>query len=164
MPTLATWFRAGAWFWSPDNLYLLSMGLTSQAGFSAEELDSLYQEFCSKSASILMGSLVSEPVCVVLPKTLWGVQQEAPDPSRGLTITWKVSKAIYRDRCCGSLPACLLLPDVSSYFGLCCSFLIHLLSFFFRNLFSLPSELLYFAVSPLISLNILVFGWTFYNI
>lgn len=146
MTTLTTWFRSELWFWSHDSLYFLSMRLCSQAGFRAEELDSLHKklnwEFCSKSASVLMGSLVSEP------KNPSGMQQKASDPCRGLTTTREVSKSIYTDRCCGSLPACPLLTYFSSFFHLCCYFPIHLLSPFFRTLFLLPSELFYFALSP----------------
>lgn len=83
--TLTTWFRSELWFWSHDSLYFLSMRLCSQAGFNAEELDSLHKklnwEFCSKSASVLMSSLVSEP------KNPSGMQQKASDPCRGLTTT-----------------------------------------------------------------------------
>lgn len=55
MPSLATWLRAAAWFWSPDSLYLLGDRADFQGDFNAEELNSLNgelnYELCSKRLS-----------------------------------------------------------------------------------------------------------------
>lgn len=160
MTTLTTWFRSELWFWSHDSLYFLSMRLCSQAGFKAEQIDSLHKklnwEFCSKSASVLMGSLVSEP------KNPSGMQQKASDPCRGLTTTQEVSKSIYTDRCCGSLPACPLLTYFSSFFHLCCYFPSALT--LFQDPFSAVIWAILFCSLSLISSNLLVFRRTFYNV